>query len=244
MIEKEIIITDVSKMPGGICIYGYDQEYKGIRPILWSSDKNIRGFPPNYIAKIKPFMRVKFRLIEHRPTPPHTEDWLIDEEFPPEIMGELSAEMKKDFLERILSPSLKAGGWGTEIKFYLTQEKEKTPYIEPGEGLKSIITIKPKAIRFIRYSERSYRIKFYDMDSEYYNLSITDLGFRNFCDNLLMQGMDYETIGKSCCKKLKEREVFLRIGAGRPFTPRGQECKEMCFLFVTGIYSFPDYRVL
>jgi len=242
--EKEIIITDFSKMPEGICIFGYDQDYKGIRPVIFKTGEKEKGLPENYIRGIAPFMKVKFGLIEPQPNPPHTEDWLIDKDYQPKIMGHLLEIERKEFLEKTISySSMKAADWGTEVHLY---RNKGGPYINPNEGERSIITIKVKNVSFFEYSEKpkelegyNYRIAFSDMIGD--DVSVTDSAVRKYCDNLRNQGKSYGFIGAELQRKLNQGDTFFRIGAGRRYDPMEGDDKK-CFLFVTGIYSFPDYK--
>jgi hypothetical protein len=251
MQEKEIIITDKARWMGGVCLYGYDEENNGIRPIMVDGANNPTSLPRNFVERIKPFQRVKFGFIRHQPSPPHTEDWVINGSYFPQIVGVLSQEERKAFLEKILFPCLKGDHWGTEICYYRKSRGEDVPCIEPGKGIRSIITIKPKSILFVRYSsskneeesgksKREIMLEFSDMKGENYNLKVTDLAFEAFCDDLKGKGMDDGKIGLNLQRKLNDCEVFLRIGTGRAFTPRESD-KPYCFLFITAIYSFPNY---
>ncbi|MBT9170750.1 MAG: hypothetical protein DDT18_01098 [Actinobacteria bacterium] len=244
--KKEIIITDFSKMPEGVCVFGYDEEGSGIRPVIFNIGEKEKGLLEDYVAGIEPFMRVEFEFIKPQPNPPHMEDWLINEDCRSKIIRTLLEDERKEFLKKISYNSMEVADWGTEIHLYLNKRGENIPYINPGEGKKSIITIKPKNISSIEYSKDAnklgkynYRITFSDMIG--YNLSITDLLFREYCDNLRNQGKSCGAIGTELQRKLNQSDVFLRIGAGRCFIPKGSSTKG-CFLFVTGIYSFPDYK--
>ena len=245
--EKEIIITDFSKMPEGICIFGYDQDYKGIRPVIFKTGEKEKGLPENYIRGIAPFMKVKFRFIKPQPNPPHTEDWLIDKDYQPKIMGHLLEIERKEFLEKTISySSMKAADWGTEVHLYPDKRGKDIPYINPNEGERSIITIKVKNVSFFEYSEKpkeleeyNYRIAFSDMIGD--DVSVTDSAVRKYCDNLRNQGKSYGFIGAELQRKLNQGDTFFRIGAGRGHDPKRENNKK-CFLFVTGIYSFPDYK--
>lgn len=247
--EKEIIITDFSKMPEGVCVFGYDREYNGIRPVIFSPGEKEKGLPDNFVADISPFKIVKFKFITHQPLPPHTEDWLIDKNYPPQIIGQLLEDEQKEFLEKLKEisyNSIRKSLWGAPIYWYEGKER-KVPYIKPGEGEKSIVTVKIKNC-IIKYFERpgklgkyEYRIEFSDIQQKNYDLSVTDLAFRNYCENLKQKGKNCNFIGAELQQKLNQSEVFLRIGAGRPFTPKG-DTEPKCFLFITGVYSFPDYK--
>jgi hypothetical protein len=251
MQEKEIIMTDKSRWRGGVCLYGYDEENNGIRPIMVDGANNPTSLPRNFVERIKPFQRVKFGFIRHQPAPPHTEDWVINGSYFPQVVGVLSQEERKSFLEKILFPCLKGDHWGTEICYYCKSSGEDAPCIETGKGKRSIITIKPKSIIFISYdsskideisgkSKKEIMLEFSDMKGENYNLKVTDLAFEAFCDYLKGKGMSDGKIGLNLQRKLNDCEVFLRIGAGRAFIPSGSD-KPYCFLFITAIYSFPNY---
>jgi hypothetical protein len=80
------------------------------------------------------------------------------------------------------------------------------------------------------------------MRGDYYNLSVTDLRFRRYCDKSKKNGMSEGEIGKVLQEILNTRDVFFRIGTSRPFSPKGDN-KLYCFLLITGIYSFPDYEI-
>lgn len=239
--KKEIIITDFSQMYKEVCIFGYDDEGRGIRPVNFKKEEEPKGLPKDYVAGIEPFMKVEFELVKPQPNPPHTEDWLINEDCRPKIIRTLSQNEKKEFLKKISYDSIKTADWGTKIHFNLNSRGEKTSrYIEPGKGKKSIITVKPKNISFIEYSYRKYRITFSDMIEYGISISITDCAFRKYCDDLRNRGKNYGAIGAELQRKLNQSDVFLRIGAGRLFTPSNSA--KGCYLFVTGIYSFPDYK--
>ncbi len=249
--EREIVITDFSKMPEGVCIFGYDQEYKGIRPVIFNVGEKAKGLPEDYLKDIEPFTIVKFKFIKPQPIPPHTEDWAIDLDYRPQIIRILSEIERKKFLEKLKQisyDSIQKSLWGTNIYWYEGKERS-TPYIKPGEGKRSIVTIKIKGKNcIVKHYERpeelgkyEYRIEFSDIHKKNYDLSVTDLAFREYCDNLRAQGKECSFIEAELQQKLSQSDIFLRIGAGRPFSPKGQD-KEMCFLFITGIYSFPDYK--
>jgi len=235
-------------MPGGICIFGYDDNGNGVRPVILDNEGEPRGLSEEYLRGVGPFMQVEFDFIKPQPKAPHVEDWLIDESCQPRVIRTLSEKEIKEFLRRISYDSMESADWGTEIHLYRDKRNKNVPYINPGEGKKSIVTIKVKNILFFEYSTNKqsdkpgkyeYRIAFSDMIGD--DLSVTDLAIREYCDNLREKRENCEGIGAELQQKLNQREVFFRIGAGRPFIPKENDGPK-CFLFVTGIYSFPDYK--
>ena len=249
MQEKEIIITDKARWMGGVCLYGYDEENNGIRPIMVDGANNPTSLPRNFVERIKPFQRVKFGFIRPQPAPPHTEDWVINGSYFPQIVGVLSEEERKTFLEKILFPCLKGDHWGTEICYYRKSRGEDAPCIEPGKGKRSIITIKPKSIISVSYESSEtdeesvwpkgkIKLKFSDMKDEVYNLNITDLALREYWAILRKGGLNDKDIGFNLQRKLNDCEVFLRIGTGRAFTPRESD-KPYCFFVHNSYLLFP-----
>lgn len=231
--RKRLIITDVSRMKEKrICIFGVDENNNAIRPVIPYS-----GIMEDYLLDesgdilIKPFTEIEFDFIRPLPEPPHTEDWEINIRYKPRVIRNLSENETKEFLEKILDKSVK------EI-FGVTIYENK--YLKGREGKRSIGTIKVRDVIFIKYSKKEngkyeYRIKFLDIIGSIYDLPITDLAFRKYCDELRTQKeLSTGFIGARLRDLFNNSEVFLRVGLGRFF-------KEKHWLFVTGIYTFPNY---
>ena len=105
-------------------------------------------------------------------------------------------------------------------------------------------TIKAVKVLGVNYSMKEvgkyrYRITFSDMSEEVYNLPVTDCAFRRYCDRLrVLEGRSTSAIGLELQQRLNQREVFLRVGLTRPFA----KMHNRCYLQVSGIHAFPDYR--
>ncbi|MEA1894121.1 MAG: hypothetical protein U9N36_02760 [Euryarchaeota archaeon] len=106
---KRLIITDLSRMKEGrICIVGIDREDNVIRPVIPYS-----GVKGDYILDktgkpiITPFAEIEFKFIRPLSRPPHTEDWELDTNYRPELIGCLSEEEMREFLERISDRSIR-----------------------------------------------------------------------------------------------------------------------------------------
>lgn len=246
--KKSIIITDFSKMPGGICIYGYDDEYNPIRPVVFQENEKPRGLPIDFISNLKPLSRVEFDFI--RPVnsiAPHTEDWYVNENYKPVLISYLSDTEKINLLEGNCYKKMCSDCWGTEVKFHIDGRGKNISYITPGNGFRSIATIAPDKINFVECSPNEYRggalnykIRFAGILGD--DIKITDLDFINYCDSLKNKNWSCESIGLKIKKSFDAAEkVFIRVGAGRAFAPGG--CNESkCFLFATAIYTFPDFK--
>jgi hypothetical protein len=234
--KKRLIITDLSRMRGDrVCIFGVDGNGKGMRP-----DIPPIGIRENYLLDksgqqiIRPFAEIEFDFIRLTPKPPHTEDWEINAHYIPRLIRNLSEDESRVFLEKILDSSVKSI---FEADIYNNQ------YINEGEGNRSLGTVKTKEILSGKYSlkegERyNYRIKFSDATGEIYDLPVTDLAFREYCDGQRVQGHTTDTISGELQRRLRQRDVFLRVGLTRPFA----KMYNRCYLHVSGIHAFPNYR--
>jgi hypothetical protein len=141
---KRLTITDLSRMHDNrVCIFGIDEEGNPIRPVI-----PYLGINESYLFDgdrqiIKPFSVVEFHLIRHLSNPPHTEDWKIDTKHKPRLIKELPEGERKPFLESILDESV-GGIFGATI--------HQNRYINPGEGNRSLGTIKVKEVLSVKYS--------------------------------------------------------------------------------------------
>ena len=234
---KRLIITDLSRMKEGrICIVGIDGEDNVIRPVIPHG-----GVKEDYILDktgkpiITPFAEIEFKFIRPLPKPPHTEDWELDTNYRPGLIGRLSEEELRGFMERISDRSVR------EIFGAVIHEGR---YTNPGEGNRSLGVIKAVKVLGVNYSMKEvgkygYRITFSDMSGEVYNLPVTDCAFRMYCDRLrIREGRSTGAIGLELQQKLNRSEVFLRVGLTRPFA----KMHNRCYLQVSGIHAFPDYR--
>lgn len=233
---KRLIITDLSRMKQGrICIVGIDREDNIIRPVIPYS-----GVKEDYILDetgkpiITPFAEIEFKFIRPLSKPPHSEDWELDMNYRPRLIGRLSEEALRGFLERISYRSVR------EIFGAAIHEGR---YTNPGEGNRSLGTIKAVKVMGVNYSMKEdgnykYRITFSDMGGNVYNLPVTDCAFRRYCDRLrVLEGRSTSAIGLELQQRLNQRETFLRVGLTRPFA----KMHNRCYLQVSGIHAFPDY---
>ena len=234
---KRLIITDLSRMKEDrICIFGIDREGNAIRPVI-----PYNGVKEDYILDktdkpiITPFSEIEFKFIRPLPKPPHAEDWELDPNHRPRLVGRLSEEEGREFLEGTADRSVR------EIFGAVIHEGR---YTNQGEGNRSLGTIKAIKVLGVNYSMKEggkyrYRITFSDMGGEVYNLPVTDCAFRRYCDRLrVLEGRSTSAIGLELQQRLNRSEVFLRVGLTRPFA----KMHNRCYLQVSGIHAFPDYR--
>jgi len=235
VMKKAIVITALTRMQGGkVCIAGYDYSNKVyIRPVV-----PYQGIDESYLfiderLVIKPFAIVEFELLEHTPNPPHSEDWEIDTSVNPKLIRNITD--RQGFLEFIKDDSV-SGIFGAP-----TVEQQ---YLREGEGNRSLGTVKAGSIAYVEYFEKEvgryeYRIIFEDEARDIYDLPVTDMAFRAYCDySRANQDLDY--IGIKLQEMLCNREVYINLGLARAFAPVEDEPPKY-YILVTGVYSFPDY---
>jgi len=232
-----LIITDLTRMQGErVCIAGITEDKLVIRPEFdyggitedWLLDSNIG-------IVIRPFAKVQLDLVKSSPTPPHSEDWIIEKGYK-KFERLLKPDEGRAFLQSILDESV-VSIFGAEI------HHGPGYFIKEGEGNRSLGTIKVKRIASVFHNDNfgkwNYRISFTDGAGDFYQLGVTDLTFRYYVDDLRERfEMDSHAIEQMLTGRLQKNAVYLRIGLARPTWPKHPHC---CFLQVNGVYSFPDY---
>jgi len=237
--KKRLIISDLTRMaPPRVCIAGWATDtWESIRPVLPPS-----GIDEGFLLQegrliIKPFAEVEFDFKSKKlSSPPHTEDWNLDPRYKPKLVRVLSVEEKRSVLQNLVDENVCAI-FGTQV--------HEGQYVKAGEGSRSLGTIIPRQIERVRYKQSlyeqdkwRYRIEFLDQRGEHFDLSVTDLAFRAFCDTCRTRyGQSGERIGSWLTRYLHENETFFRIGLAREW----EEKPECCYLQITGVYTFPDY---
>lgn len=238
--ETKLIVTDVTQMGGTrICMGGITDDWECIRPVLPYPGLQESMLYLEEDQVIQPFSRITLDLFNHTEDPPHTEDW----EFTSKILdyrGELPERHRVKFLEKILDPSV-ASIFGTKI-----HEVNDRCYVDYGTGTRSLGTIKVgylENVNIINYNGSYwYGISFRDGSGKSYCMNITDLAFRYFVRQLIREGHNYfPKISEIIEEKLSGCEIYLRIGLGRRWHPDKTKPRNRCYLFITGLYSFPDY---
>jgi len=201
---KRLIITDLSRMKEGrICIVGIDREGNAIRPVI-----PYDGVKEEYILDktnkpiITPFAEIEFKFIRPLPKPPHTEDWELDTNYRPRLIDRLSEEELRGFMERISDRSVREI-FGAVI--------HGGRYTNPGEGNRSLGTVKAVKVLGVNYSMKEdgnykYRITFSDMGGNVYNLPVTDCAFRRYCDRMrVLEGRSTSAIWLELQQRLNQR---------------------------------------
>ncbi len=97
---------------------------------------------------------------------------------------------------------------------------------------RSLGIIKPKKILGFVYSfekKLKLRLSFIDRDNKQYKLPITDLNWSALCFHLFEnKEMNVEAINRYLSRQVKDKEVYLGIGKGRPWAKDiGEEKKNI-----------------
>lgn len=228
-----IAITDLTRMyQGRVCLAGYDQDRRCIRPVLPPP-----GIPESALMDqgrpvIFPFALVAFDLLQPDPQPPHTEDYFF-------AAGSQNYIRTVKNREELLKWSL-----FESVEAIFEQPVHTGPgfYVMDCQGPRSVGTIQPHDILKAIYEPGpegvwDYRLLFKDGQDETYRLKITDLTWHYYCDSLKGEHCDATKIAARLDGILKSSRVYLRIGLARGW----KKFPDRCFLQINGIYTFPDY---
>lgn len=233
--KKTLAITDLTRMQAGrVCIAGYDERGRCIRPVLLYPGISEQSLRIGNRALVFPSALVEMVFVEAVPRPPHTEDIAYD---PASLrfMQRLPAKVWCSLLKSTLS---------TSVATIFQQPILNTPghYVMNGQGARSLGTIRPRYIDQALYQQDAtgqwqYRLQFVDQQGDIYRLSVSDLAWRYFHDYQLRQGLAPAYISAAITKWLQDNEVFLRVGLARGWA----KFPDRCYLQITGVHTFPDY---
>lgn len=233
--KEQLTITDLTRMKGDkVCIFGVDVSGKGRRPDI--PPVGIReGFLLDSSGErvIRPFAVIELDFVRPLPKAPHTEDWQIDPLYAPRLIRHLSEEESRTLLEKTLDKSVRSI-FGADV--------HNNQYVNEGEGNRSLGTVRAAEVLSIRcfvkdYDRYDYRIGFSDATGEIYDLPITDLAFREYCDRQKLKRLTIDVICADLRHKLGQSHVLIRVGLARPFA----KMYNRCYLQVCAIHAFPGY---
>jgi len=243
---QEILITDVTRMgEDKVCVAGINHQGDCIRPLL-SYPNTIREHDLYHddTAMIRPRAVVNMFLeAEPRLNPPHTEDHVWIDSNRIELLRIANDKVWHTALNKLAKPS---------VVDIFEIELHKNKKVKPGEGSRSLGTIKPTSIDKLGYyqlefdeidgKKEQYRLSFTDSaGAKFYQIPVTDLSLRYYLEFLHKRGRLHPAkIRDMMERKLANAEVWLRLGLTRPFQKTDDD-EKWCYLQVTGIYTSPDY---
>jgi hypothetical protein len=241
---QEIIITDVTRMSGDkVCVAGINHKGVCVRPLLTY---------PNVIREadlyegdtviIRPRAVVNLFLEpEPKPELPHSEDHIWINPNMIEFLRKPDDHTWKGVLERTSFPT---------VSDIFEADIRKNKMIAPGDGVRSLGTIRPASIEKFgyyhiqmgEYLSVKYQLSFTDQSgNEFSSIPVTDLSLRYYVDYLHSHGRMHPAKIRSLLEnKFAKADVWLRIGLTRPFQ-KSEADQKWCYIQVTGIYTFPDY---
>lgn len=231
-----VTITDVTRMHNQrVCIAGYTEEGICIRPIFRYGGIYENWLYHNNQVIIRPFQPIELVLLEHIPHPPHTEDWIMDnnhriaQNFLPE-------SQQQNLLNNTLSQDVNEI-FGVKPHYV----EHEGCFLIQGEGHHSLGTIRPYRITGLTYQQQEnswdYRISFQDKSRCTYRLKIVDLTMRYYLDYIRTTlHREAGLTAAGILEQLQQRTTYLRIGLARGW----EKYPDRCYLQVTGIYTFPD----
>jgi hypothetical protein len=233
--KQRIVVTDVTRMYGDrVCVAGYLEDGSPIRPVCGHYGPTEAWLRPDSEALVAPFTLVELEVgnMPPRVTAPHTED----REVPAtghQVIRTLEAKDQLKWLDRTAFPSVGAI-FGAQIRS--DDDTQWGRFVQVGEGVRSLGTIRPMKIELLDYSQYGgswkYRLRFIDHSGEQFRLTINDLAFRRRLDDLRDSGQPPHAVATAILSELQRQEVYLRVGLAR-------EWKYGCYLQITGVYGFP-----
>ncbi len=151
------------------------------------------------------------------------------------FVKQVDEKARQEILNRTLFPSV---GAIFETPVY----SDFGHYVKDGQGARSLGTIRPQEVARVIHDlspegKWQYRIVFNDGEGVRYRLTVTDLAWRYYHDNLRGQGYAPGKIASELEAALRSSEVYLRIGLARGW----EKFPDRCFIQMTGVYTFPDY---
>lgn len=238
--ERTLIITDVTRMKSQrVCVAGITEDGETIRPTLPNPGVQEAWLYSETKVIIRPFARVIFDLIKHKPQRPHTEDCEVSQDYR-WLPGLLDIPQRLGFLKGIAEETVH-DIFGAPI-----QHVGNGYFVQQGEGWRSLATLHVRTVEFVGLCEEhnglNHKIIFSDWENQVYKLTVTDLSFRYFVDHLHTgQSKDFRDVNIFLKKLFSQADTYIRLGLARGYNPNKQEPQDRCYLQVTGVYTFPDY---
>lgn len=219
--RKIIFVTGVTRMNQGfVCVSGIDDQGNFLRPQIQYPQRS--GIKQEFIYVegqliIKPLAKVELEFV--KPIPKsifHTEDWEIDGEVKPRLVGIPSDNEKLVILNQ-------------KTDFSLEQAL--------AEQSRSIVIVKSREVPKIEVRTWDDKLKchlsFYDEFGDYHDhLPVTDANWLAACKFLWKT--DQANLKARLTKALQGKDIFIRIGLTREW--KGQNWRQ-----VSGVFSVPDW---
>ncbi|MCC6189851.1 MAG: hypothetical protein IT318_12520 [Anaerolineales bacterium] len=231
--KRVITVTDLTRMYAGyVCVAGLAEDGEMVR--LSAPRPHELEVLAGGQAVFFPSAVIECDLQQHRPEPPHTEDYRYD---PDSVrwLRRLDREAWRGVLEGLCYPTV------AEI-FEQPIQDDHGWHIPDGSGPRSLGSLRPVEITRLSYEPGAegswgYRLRFSDASGARYNLKITDYVWHRYCSQRRGQGNDAASVAAAAAPMLRQRDVILRLGLARKWA----KFPGRCYLQINGIHTFPDY---
>ena len=229
----KLTILAVTKMQERrICIAGINENGKWVRPVKDYPNhfKEVDLFDKDRLPIYKNFNIVEIDFTRKLEKHPHSEDYVINENKEPEVIGSFPLQKREEFLIS-----------HTENDFFANHEGEPVRKILK-EANRSLVLVGPVDVRYAVIEEgKTPRIRFnipnvYDCER---STPCTDLKFIAFCKVILKErGNEKVILDSQELKRILEIEsIFLALGLGRWYKE-----KKDYYDMVIGFHTIPDYQ--
>lgn len=219
--KKIILVTGVTRMREGfVCVSGIDEQGNFVRPQIDYPERP--GIKQEFLyvegqAVIKPLAKVELEFLKPvAKSAFHTEDWEIDGEVKPRLVGIPNDSEKLFILNR-------------KTDFSLEQAL--------AEQSRSIVIVKSREVPEIEVRTWDDQLKchlsFYDEFGDYHkHLPVTDANWLAACKFLWQT--DRTNLKPRLTQALQGKDIFIRIGITREW--KGQKWRQ-----ISGVFSVPDW---
>ena len=219
--KEDIVILAITKMLSGFCIGGISLSTGDwVRPVKEHGTILLGDIRYHDGAVIRPFDVVRLGLSEHRPQPPHVEDWVCDfVRDRPELVGRLEGDKRWSFLDR-----------------YAKQGAEKE-ILTGGFSLVLCAPVPTAASFTIDEYSGKYDARIYVPGvEEHRGIPVTDLKWRALGRSMFSRGENSIKLSAAPLKEtINTSAIYLALGLSRYYEGR-------CWPLVVGVHTRPDYE--
>jgi hypothetical protein len=228
---KETLMLAVTRMLGGVCIAGMTTEPDPVSRLRWVRPVRERGhvlvgdITTTEGVMLRPFDVVELNLLQARPLPPHSEDWIADfVQHRPRIVRRLEGDRRSSFLHSYLD---------TDPQQVLDCHERSLCLLSPDwiQGCFRLDAYSGKFEARLGFGLGGRRYGSYTKGG----LRVTDLKWRALGRTWLPEAGGWTEFDAGDLEaRLGVTEVFLAIGLTRSF-------KGECWAIVIGVHTVPDF---
>lgn len=234
MPTQEILILAVTRMLSGVCTAGFSRHpdpvsrLRWVRPVKKHGGLLLGDLTDANGRVIKCDDVVELDLREHRPDPPHAEDWVTDFIFSrPRQLRRLQGERRAGFLAEHLDQA---------PEDVLGRNPTRSLCLVRPQELWATFTLDPYSLKYqARIGFTLPGVSPAQANSPQ-GISVTDLKWRALGRSWLgNQGSDLKLDQATLRKQLHAEEIYLALGLSRGYQGK-------TWLLVIGVHVVPDYQ--